>query len=69
MEKICYVVVISARKLWYYFKAHRVKVLANQWLNDNFRNRDCSGRIGKWDMELSKHIADFKKRSAIKSKC
>jgi hypothetical protein len=27
MEKICYIVVISARKLQHYFKAHRVWVL------------------------------------------
>jgi hypothetical protein len=29
MEKICYAVVMSARKLRYYFEAHRVKVLTN----------------------------------------
>jgi hypothetical protein len=67
MEKISYAVVMSARKLHHYFKAHRVRVLTNQTLNDIFRNRDCSGRIGKWAMELSEHVVDFKKRSAIKS--
>jgi hypothetical protein len=40
MEKICYVVVISARKLQHYFKAHRVWVLTNQPLNDIFGNHD-----------------------------
>jgi hypothetical protein len=29
MEKICYGVVMRARKLWQYFKAHRVRVLTN----------------------------------------
>jgi hypothetical protein len=67
MEKICYAIVMSARKLHHYFKAHKVRVLTNQPLNDIFRNRDCTGRIGKCDMELSKHVADFEKRSAIKS--
>jgi hypothetical protein len=67
MEKICYAIVMSARKLWHYFKAHRVRVLTNQPLNDIFGNRDCSGRIGKWAMELSEHVVDFEKRSAIKS--
>jgi hypothetical protein len=66
MEKICYVVVMSARKLRHYFEAHRVRLLTNQPLNDIFGNRDCSGRIGKWVMELCEHVVDFEKRSAIK---
>jgi hypothetical protein len=67
MEKICYTVVMSARKLHHYFEAHRVRVLINQPLNDIFSNRDSSGRIGKWAMELSEHVVDFKKRSVILS--
>jgi ribosomal protein L21E len=67
MEKICYVVVMSARKLQHYFEAHKVKVLMNQSLNDIFRNHNYSGRIGKWAMKLSEHVIDFEKRSAIKS--
>jgi ribonuclease HI len=67
MKKICYDVVMSTRKLQHYFEAHRVRVLMNQPLNDIFENRDSSDRIGKWVMELSEHVVDFKKRSAIKS--
>jgi hypothetical protein len=29
MEKICYTVIISARKLQYYFEAHTIKVSTN----------------------------------------
>jgi hypothetical protein len=67
MKKICYVVVMSTRKLRYYFKAHRVRVLINQPLNDIFENCDSLGRIRKWAIELSEHVVDFEKRSAIKS--
>jgi hypothetical protein len=67
IEKICYVAVMSARKLQHYFEAHRVRVLTNQPLNDNFKNQNSLGRMGKWAMELSENIVDFKKRSAIKS--
>jgi hypothetical protein len=67
MEKICYAIVMSTRKLHDYFEDHRVRVMTNQPLNDMFVNRDCSGRIGKWAMELSKHTIDFEKRSTIKS--
>jgi hypothetical protein len=67
MVKICYAVVMSARKLRHYFEAHRVRVLMNQPLNDIFGNRNSSGRIGKWAMELLEHVIDFEKRSVIKS--
>jgi hypothetical protein len=67
MEKTCYVVVMSARMLCHYFEAHRVRVLTNQPLNDIFGNRDSSGRISKWAMELLEHVIDFEKRNTIKS--
>jgi hypothetical protein len=67
MEKICYVVIMSARKLQHYFEAHTIRILASQPLNDIFGNRDNSERISKWAMELSKHVVDFEKRSAINS--
>jgi hypothetical protein len=67
MEKICYAVAMSARKLRHYFEAHKVRVLMNHPLNDIFGNHDSSGTIGKWAMELLEHAIDFEKRSAIKS--
>jgi hypothetical protein len=67
IEKICYTVVMSARKLHHYFKAHTIRVLTKKPLNDIFDNKDSSGRISKWAMELSEHVVDFKKISAIKS--
>jgi hypothetical protein len=67
MEKICYAVIMSSRKLRHYFEAHIIKVLTNQPLNDIFGNRDSSKKISKWAMELSEYVIDFEKRSAIKS--
>jgi hypothetical protein len=67
MEKMCYAVILSVRKLRHYFEAHTIKVLTNQPLNDIVGNRDSSGRISKWSMELLECVIDFKKRSAIKS--
>jgi hypothetical protein len=43
VEKICYAIIMFSRKLWYYFKAHHIRVLTNQPLHDIFRNRDISG--------------------------
>jgi hypothetical protein len=53
MEKICYVIMMSARKLRHYFEAHTIKILNSQVLNNIFGNRDISRRISKWAMELS----------------
>jgi hypothetical protein len=66
MEKVCYVVIMSAQKLRHYFKAHTIKVLTNQPLNDIFSNRNSFKRISKWAMELSEYVIDFEKHSAIK---
>jgi hypothetical protein len=67
MEKFCYIVVMSARKLRHYFETHTIKVLTNQSLNEIFGNRDTSERTSKWAMELLEHVVDFEKSSAIKS--
>jgi hypothetical protein len=59
VEKICYAVVMSARKLRHYFEAHTIRVLTDQPLHENFKNRDSSRRISKWATELSEYIVDF----------
>jgi predicted regulator of amino acid metabolism with ACT domain len=58
---------MCSRKLRHYFEAHIIRVLTNQPLHDIFSNMDSSGQINKWATELSEHIINFKKRSAIKS--
>jgi hypothetical protein len=52
---------------WHYFEAHTIRIPTSQLLNDIFGNRDSSERISKWAMELSEHLVDSEKRSAIKS--
>jgi hypothetical protein len=66
MEKICYAIMMNARKLQHYFEAHTIKVLTNQPLKHIFRNHDSFGRVGEWAMELSEYVIDFKKRAAMK---
>jgi hypothetical protein len=67
LEKICYAIVMSACNLRHYFEAQTIKVLTSQPLNNIFGNRDNFDRISNWAMELSEHVVDFKKQSAIKS--
>jgi hypothetical protein len=61
MKKICYVIIMSSRKLQQYFEVHTIKVLTNQLLNDIFDNRDTSERISKWAMKLSEYVVNFEK--------
>ena len=67
MEKMAYAVVMAARKLRYYFQSHKIKVPTSFPLRDMFENREASGRIGKWAMQLAENTIDFISRSAIKS--
>jgi predicted regulator of amino acid metabolism with ACT domain len=67
LEKICYAIVMSACNLRHYFEAQTIKVLTSQPLNNIFGNRDNFDRISNWAMELSEHVVDIKKQSAIKS--
>jgi hypothetical protein len=67
IEKICYTIIMSSRKLDHYFEAHNIRVLTNQLLHDIFHNRDGSDRIGKWATELLEYIINFERRNAIES--
>lgn len=67
MEKICYTIVMAARKLSHYFEAHRIRVLMNQPFNNIFGNREASNRGGKCAMELSERVVDFERRNSAKS--
>jgi hypothetical protein len=58
---------MSTQKLRHYFKAHTIKVLTNQLLNEIFGNRDSFRRISKWAIELLEHVIEFEKHSTMKS--
>jgi hypothetical protein len=49
MEKTCYAVVMSAKMLRNYFKAHRVRVSTNQPLNDIFEIVQAELENGRWN--------------------
>jgi len=47
IKKVAYAVLISSRKLKYYFQAHEITVPSLQPLRDIFSNKEAFGRIGK----------------------
>jgi hypothetical protein len=67
MEKVMYAVLMASRKLWHYFQSHNIIVPSSQPLKDIIRNREASGRIGKWATYLNEFIIDFIHRSSIQS--
>jgi hypothetical protein len=59
MEKVLYVVIMALRKLQHYIQSHNIIVPSSQALKDIIRNREASGRIRKWAIEINDFIIDF----------
>jgi hypothetical protein len=67
LEKVLYAVLMASRKLWHYFQAYHIIVPSSQPLKDVMRNREATGRIGKWAAELNEFSIDYVHRSSIQS--
>jgi hypothetical protein len=59
LEKVLYAVLMASRKLRHYFQSYHIIVPSSQPLKDVMRNREATGRIGKWAAELNDFIADW----------
>jgi hypothetical protein len=67
LEKVLYAMLMALRKLWHYFQAYHIIVPSSQPLKDIMRNREATGRIGKWAAELNEFFIDYVHRSLIQS--
>jgi hypothetical protein len=67
LGKVLYDVLMASRKLWHYFQAYHIIVPSSQPLKDIMRNREATGRIGKWAAELNELTIDYMHRSSIQS--
>jgi hypothetical protein len=67
LEKVLYVVLMASRKLRHYFQVYHIIVPSSQPLKDIMRNREVTGRIGKWVAELNEFTIDYVHRSSIQS--
>ena len=52
IQKILYGVYLAKKKLVHYFDAHLIIVVTFFPLGGNINNRDATGRITKWALEL-----------------
>jgi hypothetical protein len=67
LEKVMYVVSMASRKLRHYFQAYHIIVPSSQPLKDIMRNREATGRVGKWAAELNEFTIDYVHKSSIHS--
>src|SRR5881394_218206 len=67
IQKIIYAVLITSRKLVHYFQAHHITVVTSFPIGEILHNRDTTGWIAKWAVELGSFELTFQPRTAIKS--
>ncbi|KAK1664535.1 hypothetical protein QYE76_052694 [Lolium multiflorum] len=65
-QKMTYGVFMAA-KLKHYFEEHPMKVVSEAPISDIMGNKDASGRIAKWAIQLSPYVPVYERRDAIKS--
>jgi len=66
IQKILYGILITSKKLRHYFDEYKISVVTDFPLEDILHNRDATGRILKWAVELGASEIKFKPRTAIK---
>ena len=62
-----YAILITSRKLHHYFDAYHIAVVIEYPLSNILCNKEASGRIIKWAVELSTYTIDFRPHHTIKS--
>jgi hypothetical protein len=65
--KLTYALLITSRKLSHYFQVHQIEVHTSSTLGEILNNREATGRIAKWAIELSMYDIIYKSRTAIKA--
>jgi hypothetical protein len=66
-QNFLYALLITSRKIHHYFQAHKIMVPSPFPLGEIIRNRDASGRIVKWSVELREFEIEFCPQQTIKS--
>ena len=67
IQKLLHAILITSRKLHHYFDEYNISVITDFPLGDILHNRDATGHISKWAVELGALNLHFKPRRAIKS--
>jgi hypothetical protein len=65
--KLTYALLIMSHKSCHYFQVHQIEVHTSLTLGEILNNREATGKISKWAIELSMHDIIYKPRIAIKA--
>jgi hypothetical protein len=65
--KLAYAMLITSHKIFHYFQAHQIQVHTSSILREILNNREATGKIAKWIIELSMYDIVYKPRMAIKA--
>lgn len=66
-QKMLYAVLSASRNLRHYFQAHEVSVVTSYPLDRILHNREATGRVVEWAIELGEFNLRFVNNHAIKS--
>jgi hypothetical protein len=67
IQKLIYVVILARRELQHYFLGHPIMVVSSFMLGEIMQNREATGRIAKWSVELMGEALAYAPCKAIKS--
>src|SRR4051812_14481860 len=59
---------MASQKLKHYFQEHPITIVSSAPLADIIQNREATGRIAKWAIELGAYHIKYEPRTAIESK-
>jgi hypothetical protein len=63
--KLTYALLITSHKLSHYFQAHQIEVHTSSTLGEIRNNKEATGKIAKWVIELSMYDIIYKSRTVI----
>ena len=66
-QKLVYGVHMAEKKLRHYFQEHTITVVSTAPLGDIIGNKDATGRVAKWAVDLAPHTVLYQPRVSIKS--
>ena len=66
-QKMTYGVYMAAKKLKHYFQEHPITIISAAPISEIIGNRDASGRVAKWAIELAAYAPQYARRDTIKS--
>lgn len=66
-QKMVYGVYMAAKKLKHYMQEHPIREVCATPISEIIENKDASGRVAKWAIELALYTLQYERRDAIES--